>query len=82
MTAITTIKVATEVRDRLKTQAGAVGMTLGEYLAALARRGEREARFRRLQSQIAATPPELLASWVEEATDWERSELGDGAARA
>lgn len=82
MTMTTTIKVSAEVRDQLKAQAGAAGVTLGEYLAALARRGEREARFRRLGAQMAATSPELMASWVAEASEWERAELSDGDARA
>lgn len=80
MTGMTTIKVSPDVRDRLKEQAGAAGVTLGEYLAALARRGEREARFRRFRSQIEATSPELMASWTEETAEWERAELRDGAA--
>lgn len=78
MTQITTIKVSISVRDQLKEQASAAEVTLGDYLAMLARRGEREARFRRLRAQMAATPPDLMASWVEETREWERAELSDG----
>ncbi|ANS79868.1 hypothetical protein SGUI_2472 [Serinicoccus hydrothermalis] len=79
MTMLTTIKVPAQVRDRLKAQAGEAGITLGQYLADLAARGEREERFRRLKSQIAATRPADRASWEQETSAWERAELGDAA---
>lgn len=73
----TTIKVTSELRDRLKAQAGAEGLTIGEHLAALADGADRSARFARLRRQIAATPSELRASYLDEMGAWGDAE-GDG----
>lgn len=73
----TTIKVSNELRDRLKVQAAAHGRTLGEHLAVLADQWDREARFARLRAQIAATPPEEMASWRQEFRWWDTM-TGDG----
>ena len=77
MTGLTTIKVASATRDQLKAQASRADLTLGQYLDALARRGEREARFARLKAQIAATSPADRDSWSRETSGWERAELAD-----
>ncbi len=66
----TTIKVTTALRDRLKSQATASGRTLGEHLAVLADEADRAERFDRLRRQIAATPPDLMESYREEARGW------------
>lgn len=81
MTALTTIKVPAQVRDRLKAQASGAGMTLGEYLEDLAGRADRAERFRRLKEQIAATDPAQRSSWQREASAWEQNELTDAARR-
>jgi phage I-like protein len=68
----TTIKVTQELRDRLKLQAKASGRTLGDQLAFLVKLGERQSHFEALSAAIAATPPELLASYEEETEYWDR----------
>jgi len=73
----TTIKVTTELRDRLKAQAGEHGRTIGEHLAVLADAAERTARFARLRSQIAATPTHLRTSYDDETAAWDAT-AGDG----
>lgn len=73
----TTIKVSSELRDRLKAQASAEGRTIGEHLAALADRAEREDRFARLRRQIAATPAPERAGYLAELGAWD-STAADG----
>lgn len=67
----TTIKVSSEVRDRLKAQASAAHRTLGEHLRHLADLGDRASRFESLRAAIAETSPEDLASYRDEAAVWE-----------
>jgi hypothetical protein len=67
----TTIKVSSDVRDRLKVQAAAGGLTLGEHLARLAELGDRELRFAALRASIAATSPEEMRSYREETESWD-----------
>lgn len=67
----TTIKVTSDVRDRLKAQASAGGVTLGEHLARLAEIGDRELRFAALRASIAATPLPQLESYREETEFWD-----------
>ena len=73
----TTVKVTTELRDRLKAQAAARGRTIGEHLAVLADDADRHDRFSRLRQQVAATPPELRASYLDELAAWDAAS-GDG----
>lgn len=73
----TTIKVPNELRDRLKLQASAHGRTIGEHLAVLADRAEREERFARLRRQLAATPLDARASRLAEIEAWDAAS-GDG----
>lgn len=73
---ITTIKVPSEVRDRLKIQAALAHRTLGKHLEYLTELGERDARIASLRAAIAATPPEELASYREETRTWDRIENG------
>lgn len=67
----TTIKVTSDVRDRLKRQAGVNGLTLGEYLAKLADVGERQLRFEAMQAAIAAAPTDQLDSYNRETAYWD-----------
>lgn len=71
---LTTIKVTTDVRDRLKTQASAAHRTLGEHLAHLADMNDRRARFASLKQAIDATPKKELASYRAETEAWDRLE--------
>ncbi|HWV49374.1 MAG TPA: hypothetical protein VN035_07955 [Microbacterium sp.] len=73
---VTTIKVSTELRDQLKEQAAAEHRTLGEHLAHLAERAERDRRFARLREQIARTSPEDMASYRTETEWWDLVENG------
>lgn len=74
---MTTIKVSSRTRDRLKAQAAASNRSLGAYLEVLADRADREARFEMLRRAIAATPPELMASYEVELAAWESADLID-----
>lgn len=67
----TTIKVSSELRDRLKAQAGARQLTLGDYLAKLAVIGERQMRLEAMHAAMSATAPELLESYREETEFWD-----------
>ncbi len=73
----TTIKVSTELRDRLKAQAAAHGRTLGQHLAVLADSQERDERFARLRRQIAATSAGSRATLRDEVDAWDTA-TGDG----
>lgn len=70
----TTIKVSTEVRDRLKRQASAAHRTLGEHLEHLAELGDRQTRFAALRTAIDATHPDDAASYQVELDAWDRIE--------
>lgn len=70
----TTIKVSSDVRDRLKTQATRAHRTLGEHLAHLADLGDRETRFAALRAAIDATAPDAMQSYASEVADWEALE--------
>ncbi len=70
----TTIKVDCETRDRLKAQASAAGLTLGQHVARLADAADRDARLSALRDAVAATPQRDLADWAAEADLWEAAE--------
>ena len=72
----TTIKVSTDVRDRLKAQAAVAHRTLGQHLAHLADLGDRQHRFDALRMAIAATPAEDMTSYRAEVAAWERVDRG------
>lgn len=55
----TTIKVSTELRDRLKQHASAHHRTIGEHLDALLAEEARRERFAELRRKMAETPPDL-----------------------
>ncbi len=65
----TTIKVSTELRDRLRRAAATHGRTLGEHLESLLEQEARAERFGRLRQQIARTPPD--DRYAAEAEDWQ-----------
>jgi hypothetical protein len=69
---MTTIKVSTETRDRLKAQASAAHVSLGEHLARLATAADRGLRFEALRAAVVATSPELTA----EDDEWLDADLG------
>lgn len=67
----TTIKVSTDVRDRLKAQAAHAHRTLGAHLAHLAELEERQMRFQTLRSAIARTSEEAMESYHAEVAAWD-----------
>lgn len=73
---MTTIKVSTDTRDRLKGQAAAAGESLGGYVARLAEKAEREARFAAMRRAYASTPAEVIESYWRETHDWLDADLG------
>ena len=70
----TTIKVSSDLRDRLKQSASAHGRTLGEHLEALLEQEARSERFSRLRQQMAQAPPDerydLEAERWQDDTAW------------
>jgi hypothetical protein len=72
----TTIKVSVETRDRLKAQASAAQVSLGEYLTRLAAAADRGLRFEALRAAIAATPPDLMSEYAAETDEWLDADLG------
>lgn len=74
---MTTIKVSTETRDRLKQQAAAAGVSLGSYVALLSKAAAREERMAALGAAIAGTSAADMADHKDEADAWEATELTD-----
>lgn len=74
---VTTIKVDTQTRDRLKAQAAAARVPLGVHLSRLADEADRRERFRALRRAFAATTPEQAAGYAEETNAWENTELSN-----
>lgn len=75
----TTIKVSSQLRDRLKEQAHNAGRTLGAHLAFLADFHDRENRLAALATAVAATTEKNAASYTAETADWEAPELADAS---
>ncbi|MGW0037468.1 type II toxin-antitoxin system antitoxin MazE7 [Gordonia sp. NPDC003376] len=73
---VTTIKVTVETRDRLKGQAAATGLSLGDYVAHLADKADREARFAAIRAAQAATPPAVMEEYWRESREWLDADLG------
>lgn len=73
----TTIKVSSQLRDRLKEQARGAGRTLGAHLAALADLQDREQRLASLAAAISADTD--TASHQRETAAWEAAELADAS---
>ncbi len=72
----TTIKVSTDTRDRLKAQAAAAHVSLGEHLARLADAGDRALRFERLRSAIAQESEADRLAYEAERDEWLHADLG------
>jgi hypothetical protein len=70
----TTIKVANQVRDRLKDQAALAHRTLGQHLEYLADLGDRDVRMANMRAAIQATSAEERDSYREETRYWNRLE--------
>lgn len=68
---ITTIKVDTATRDRLKKLAADRHLTLGQYLEMLADRAERAAVFGQMRRDFAGTSDADWESYREETEVWQ-----------
>ncbi len=75
---MTTLKVSTVTRDRLKAQAAAARRSLGAYLEELADLADRRERFASLRRSIDETPPEALESYRAEVSEWDGAADGFG----
>lgn len=71
----TTIKVSTELRDRLRREADRDGLTLGGLLEDLLAERARARRFDDLRASLAASPPD--ADYAAELREWDAT-LDDG----
>ena len=71
---LTTIKVTTATRDRLKAAARAERSTLEEFLGRLVAEHERRERLSAMRVAVEATSPDVMAAYLDEATEWERAE--------
>jgi hypothetical protein len=82
--AFTTIKVDTQTRDRLADLAKRDGVTLGEEVARLAERGERERFLHEVRAGYARLQedPTAWADYQTEQEMWERASLADLGAAA
>lgn len=75
----TTIKVSTDLRDRLNEAAREEGMTTGSFVEELLELHLRERRFARLRAALASSDEADRASHEAEAAAWDAT-LGDGLA--
>lgn len=73
----TTIKVSTATRDRLKRQAAARGVTMGQHLERLADFGDRAERLDVLRRAVADTPPDVRREYDREAAEWQSLDRSD-----
>jgi len=78
----TTIKVSNETRDRLKAQAAAAQVPLGEYLTRLADLADRRDRLAAMRRAIDSTGEAELAAYRAEAAEWAQANLVDPPAPA
>jgi hypothetical protein len=67
--------VTTQTRDRLKAQAAAAGVSLGEHLARLADLADRRDRLARLRAVTGEMASEQRESYVAETGPWESADL-------
>ena len=79
VTNLTTIKVTSSTRDRLKEGARSRGLSLGAYLDRLAADAERQQRWDALREAIASTTTAEMASYAAETAEWELAELSDAS---
>ncbi|RLP06433.1 hypothetical protein [Propionibacterium australiense] len=66
---MTTIKIGSATRDRLKAAAARHRRTLGEQIDAMLVEEGRGARLRKFREQIAANPPDQ--SYFDELEEWQ-----------
>ena len=74
----TTIKVSSELRDRLNEAARDEGLTAGSFVERLLEGYLREQRFARLRESMAAMDESAWASYRAESAGWDVT-LADGA---
>ena len=68
---LTTIKVDSSTRDRLKALASARHLTLGQYLDLLAERAERSALFGQMRRDFATTSDVQWSEYHAEVEPWQ-----------
>ena len=73
---VTTIKVSTETRDRLKAQAARNNLSLGEHLRRLADAADRELRFQAVRAAMTASSEDDRRSYAAETQAWLDADLG------
>ncbi|UJP08714.1 hypothetical protein L2X99_09270 [Microbacterium sp. KUDC0406] len=71
---MTTIKVSSELRDRLKEQARAENRTMGEQLAFLVDAHRRERDFEAMREAMSRMTPEDWADYHEETAWWDAAQ--------
>ncbi len=64
---VTTIKLTTDLRDRLNTEARKRGVSAGSFVEELLDAWVREQRFAAMRTAMAATPIDLAHSYAVEA---------------
>lgn len=79
---MTTIRVRSELRDELKAQARAAGLSLGDYLQKLSDRAARENRLNAARVAMANTPEKKWESYLNESHAWDQTEWGDAGGNA
>lgn len=72
---MTTIKVSTETRDRLKEHAAAEHSTLGDYLTRLADAADARARWAAMAAAMSNASAEELREYRREAAEWADADL-------
>jgi len=80
MAATTTIKVSSEVRDRLNSAAASRGVTPGFLVEELVDRYERDQWFESIRARYSALSAD--DDYLAETGDWERATVADGLADA
>lgn len=75
--AATTIKVSSDLRDRLNAQARKEGATVAQVIEELLSERDRAERFRQLKEDMTAMSAEELRDYMMQVSAW-GSTLGDG----
>lgn len=68
---MTTIKLDSQLRDRLNVVARERGMTTGSLVEDLFESWLREQHFAEVRDAMARTPAQAMASWRDETAQWE-----------
>jgi len=69
----TTIKVPVDLRDEIKVIAQQRGESMPSIIEEMLELYREEIRMRRLESQVRATPPEQMESYIAETTEWDKA---------